>query len=178
MSCTKNGEGAYSCQIDRVAYKDENNKVQYRAATADDHKDYAKAESAMTNAANAAAQAGDTKFQVKVDGVEPFNVTGNEIASNLASATATVDPNNVSLDSRIGDAKMSMNPGDLRIYAGALDSRPGLGTMDQMTVEFLHEGIHQTPGEIRALGGIPLSPSAHQNPYNGVALKIFGRRYR
>lgn len=174
LSCTQNREGAYSCQIDRVAYKDDSGKAQYRNATADDHKAYTKVEGAMTNAANAAAKAGESSFQVKVGGMEPFSVTGNEIASNLAGATATVDPSNASLDSRIPNAIMSMNPGDLRLYSRALDS---MKTSDQLTVELLHEGIHQTPGEINARGGLPLNQGAHQDPYNGVALRIFGRRY-
>lgn len=165
------------CVVDRVVtgtIQDSQGNVTGYTYRAPKPGEFSKLEAGMTKGRDAARAAGDEKVTVKVPGVKPFQVSGNQVADNISSAKITADPEGIA-QKRVGTADMSMAPGDLTVYRGAIQTAQ-LSQFDAIAIETLHEGVHQTGPEVEALQGMPLDPMAHWGPYNDAARFFLGFR--
>lgn len=179
-TCQKSGEGgAYVCQIDKVVTMVKGKEVT-RDATAADHKRYGAVERSLTRAVNAAAANGGKMQNIsfKSGGKSySFSISNGRIAQSLAARTMVVNPfSNVGAmntpNNRLTNVnRAGINPGAMTTWGNADRTR---------AKEFLHDGIHGSREEARALGGSlsnlgrePLS-SDHQDSYNDAADDILG----
>lgn len=167
-TCTEVNK-VYSCQIDRVVTQ-ENGKTVTRDATAADHKTYAALEKALTKAVNAAANSGRTAgISFKSGGsTYSFSISSTSVAKNLAGRIVGVDPADSGAMYTLGNTTIVGN-------AGLHPGRTVIGD-EEMTQQsyFLHEGIHHSHEERKALGifgtiRMSRDQTAHQDPYNAAA---------
>jgi RHS repeat-associated protein len=180
-TCTRTAVSqAFNCKIDQVV-ANVKGKLIVRDATAADHKKYAAVERSLTRAANAAAKfAGSRTITVNAGKqVYSFAVTGKQIAQQLAGRIVKVNP--------YADGAMDSPKGMIEVNRWGIDPSQGTGrdtligdSDTTRAVEFIHEGIHWTPGEANGfgpaqvhLGQEPLF-SAHQDPYTDAAQDILG----
>ena len=181
-TCTASGSGnnvTYSCQIDKVVSMVNGREVT-RNATAADHRQYAGVERSLTRAVNAAAANGGKMENISFrsgGNNYSFSISSGRIAESLAARTMVANP-----FSNVG-AMNTPNNGLTNINRAGLN--PGAmttwGDTDRTRAkEFLHDGIHGSREEARALGRNlsnlgrePLS-SAHQDSYNAAADDILG----
>jgi RHS repeat-associated protein len=172
-TCTRVGK-SYSCVIDKVATQ-VNGKTVIRNATAADHKTYAAVEKSLTQAVNAAATSGKTaNISFESGGTNySFSISGTSIANNMAVRVINVDPSESGAMNTVGNTttvdKSAIQPGRT-IFGNADRTRQ---------VEFLHEAIHQSREEDKALGRSGLiqmgvDQDAHQAPYNAAANSFLG----
>lgn len=179
-TCQKSGDsGAYTCQIDKVVTMVHGKEVT-RNATAADHKQYAGVEKSLTRAVNAAAANGGKMENIsfKSGGNSySFSISSGRIAASLAARTMVANPfSNVGAMNTPNNGltnvnRAGINPGAMTTWGNADRTR---------AKEFLHDGIHGSREEARALGGSlhnlgrePLS-SDHQDSYNAAADDILG----
>jgi uncharacterized protein RhaS with RHS repeats len=177
-TCQKSGE-TYTCQIDKVVSM-VNGKEVTRNANAADHKQYAGVEKSLTRAVNAAAANGgkmeNISFKSGINSYS-FSMNSGRIAQSLAARTMVANP-----FSNVG-AMNTPNNGLTNINRAGINTRGPTAFGDASrtrSMEFLHEGIHGSREEARALGrdlsslgGNPMS-SDHQNSYNDAADDILG----
>ncbi|MFC3650185.1 RHS repeat-associated core domain-containing protein [Dyella humi] len=167
-TCTEANK-TYTCQIDTVVTQ-ENGKTVTRNATAADHKTYAGLEKSLTKAVNAAASSGKTAdISFKSGGTTySFSISGTSVAENLGGRIISVDP----LESGAMDTKRNTTTVD---QAGIQPGRTVVGDAERtQEVYFLHEGIHRSHEERKALGITGLwqmdkDQDSHQGPYNAAA---------
>jgi RHS repeat-associated protein len=167
-TCTETNK-TYTCQIDKVVTQ-VNGKTVTRNATAEDHKTYAGLEKSLTTAVNAAASSGKTAdISFKSGGkTYSFSILGTSVAQNLGGRIVSVEPS----ESGAMYTKGNMTHVE---HAGLQPSRTIFGDAERtQEVELLHEGIHRSPEERKALGWRGLSQmdkdqDSHQDPYNAAA---------
>ncbi|BDU19972.1 RHS repeat-associated core domain-containing protein [Dyella sp. GSA-30] len=167
-TCTETNK-TYTCQIDKVVTQ-VNGKTVTRNATAEDHKTYAGLEKALTTAVNAVASSGKTAdISFKSGGkTYSFSIAGTSVAQNLGGRIVSVDP------SESGAMYTEGNKTHVE-QAGLQPGRTIFGDAERtQEVELLHEGIHRSPEERKALGWRGLSQmdkdqDSHQAPYNAAA---------
>lgn len=172
-TCTEVNK-TYSCQIDKVVTM-QSGKPVTRDATAQDHKTYAAVEQSLTKAVNAAASSGKTANISFTSGktTYSFSVSGTSVANNLAVRIIRVDPFNSGAMDTEGH---TTNVDQFGIHPG----RTVLGSEERTReIDFLHEGIHRTAEERKALGFFGLLRMAndqdpHQDPYNAAAATLLG----
>jgi RHS repeat-associated protein len=179
-TCQKGGDGStYTCQIDKVVTMVNGHEVT-RNATAADHRQYADVEKSLTRAVNAAAANGGKMQNISFTSGRKnysFSISNGRIAANLAARTMKVNrfsnvggmntPNN-----RLTNVnRYGINPPAPTAFGNAERTR---------SMEFLHEGIHGSREEARALGrhlddlGRAATKHDHQGEYNRVADDILG----
>ena len=177
-TCTKSGDsGSYSCQIDKIQTTVDGKTVT-RNATAQDHKTYAGVEDSLTKAVNAAAIAGKTEnISFRSGGKNySFSISSGKIAQALAARTVQVNPRGTvgamnTPNNRLTNVnRAGINPAALTEFGDADRTRQ---------MEFLHDGIHGSREEARALGPAGLdrlgrNPNDHQHSYNHAADDILG----
>lgn len=167
-TCTEANK-TYTCQIDKVVTQ-VNGKTVIRNATSEDHNTYAGLERALTKAVNAAASSGKaTDISFKSGGTTySFSISGTSVAKNLAGRIIKVNP----LES--GAMYTSRNTTTVG-QAGMHPGRTILGDAERtQEAYFLHEGIHRSQEERKALGIIGLwrmdkDQDSHQDTYNAAA---------
>lgn len=172
-TCTQTNK-TYTCQIDKVVTQ-QNGKNVTRNATAEDHKTYAGLEKALTEAVNAAASSGKTAdISFKSGGTTySFSISGTSVAQNLGGRIFSVEPSESGAMYTKGDTthveQLGLHPG--RTIRGD----------EERTQEFeiLHEGIHRSPEERKALGFFGLrrmanDQDAHQDTYDAAASSFLG----
>ena len=167
-TCTEANK-TYTCQIDTVVTQ-VNGKNVTRNATAEDHKTYAGLETALTKAVNAAASSGktaDISFQ-SGGTTYSFSISGTSVAQNLGGRIISVEP------SESGAMYTKGNTTHVE-QAGLHPGRTVVGDAERtQEVDFLHEGIHRSHEERKALGLFGLwqmdkDEVSHQDPYNAAA---------
>lgn len=178
-TCQQSGDkGAYTCQIDKVVTMVHGKEVT-RNATAADHKQYAGVEKSLTRAVNAAAANGGKSENIsfKSGGNSySFSISSGRIAESLAARTMVANPfGNVGAmntpNNRLTNVdRYGINPPAPTAYGDAERTR---------SMEFLHEGIHGSREEARALGSTGLdqlgrNPNDHQDSYNHAANDMLG----
>jgi RHS repeat-associated protein len=167
-TCTEANK-TYTCQIDKVVTQ-VNGKNVTRNATAEDHKTYAGLEKALTTAVNAAASSGKTAdISFKSGGkTYSFSISGTSVAQNLGGRIVSVEP------SESGVMYTEGNKTHVE-QAGLQPGRTIFGDAERtQEVDLLHEGIHRSHEERKALGLIGLwrmdkDQDSHQDPYNAAA---------
>ncbi|MET4677036.1 MULTISPECIES: RHS repeat-associated core domain-containing protein [unclassified Luteibacter] len=167
-TCTQ-ADKTYTCQIDQVVTPVNGRNVT-RNATAEDHKTYAGVEKALTTAVNAAASSGKTQVISFQSGGKAysFSISGTSIAQNLGRRVISVDP------SESGAMYTQRNTTHVE-QAGLQPGRTIYGDAERtQQVEFLHEGIHQSRDEWKALGisgswQMNKDQDSHQGAYNDAA---------
>lgn len=167
-TCTQ-ADKTYTCQIDQVVTQVNGRNVT-RNATAEDHKTYAGVEKALTAAVNAAATSGKTQAISFPSGGKTysFSISGTSVAQNLAGRRISVEP------SESGAMYTQRNTTHVE-QAGLQPGRTIYGDAERtQQVEFLHEGIHQSRDEWKALGisgswQMNNDQDAHQDRYNTAA---------
>nr|WP_239535861.1 RHS repeat-associated core domain-containing protein [Dyella kyungheensis] len=172
-TCKKVGK-AYSCQIDRVVTHVDG-KTETHKATAEDHKTYAAVEATLTQAVNAAASSGksaDISFE-SGGTTYSFSVSGGSIAKSLAERKMNIDGGQ--------DGAMTTDGNTTTIQKSGLTPGTTVIGSPEKTQEmyFLHEGIHRTSEERKALGWSGLrqmdqDQDAHQSTYNAAAISFMG----
>jgi len=167
-TCTEANK-AYTCQIDKVVTQ-VNGKTVTRNATAEDHKTYAGLEKSLTKAVNAAASSGKTAdISFKSGGTTySFSISGTSVAQNLGGRIVRVDP--------FESGAMYTQGNTTTVQKAGLE--PGLTILGNaertQEIEILHEGIHQSRDERKALGisgsrQMEKDQDSHQDPYNAAA---------
>lgn len=172
-TCTEANK-TYTCQIDQVVTQ-VNGKNVTRNATAEDHKTYAGLEKALTKAVNAAASSGKTANITFQSGGTPysFSISGTSVAQNLGGRIISVEP------SEPGAMYTKRNTTHVE-QLGLQPGRTVVGDAGRtQEVDFLHEGIHRSPEERKALGFFGLrrmadDQDAHQDSYNDAASSFLG----
>lgn len=173
LTCTEVNK-SYSCQIDKVVTQ-QNGKTVTRDATAADHKTYAALEKSLTKAVNAAASSGktaDISFQ-SGGTTYSFSISGASVAQNLGGRIISVEPSE-------SGAMYTMRNTTHVEQAGLQPGRTVVGDAERtQEIDFLHEGIHQSPEERKALGFFGLrrmanDQDAHQDTYNDAASSFLG----
>jgi len=172
-TCTEVNK-TYTCQIDQVVTQ-VNGKNVTRNATAEDHKTYAGVEKALTTAVNAAAGSGKTQpISFTSRGTTySFSISGTSVSQNLAKRIISVEP------FESGAMYTQRNTTHVE-QAGLQPGRTILGGAERtQEVEFLHEGIHQSSEEWKALGmrgsiRMGNDQDAHQDAYNDAASSFLG----
>ncbi|WP_266158630.1 RHS repeat-associated core domain-containing protein [Dyella silvatica] len=164
----------YTCQIDQVVTQ-ENGKNVTRNATDEDHKTYAGLEKALTTAVNAAASSGktaDISFK-SGDKTYSFSISGTSVAQNLGGRIIRADP----VESGAMDTQGNTTTVD---KAGLQPGRTAVGDAERtQEFYFLHEGIHRSSEERKALGFFGLNrmandQDAHQDSYDAAASSFLG----
>ena len=167
-TCTEANK-TYTCQIDKVVTQ-VNGKTVTRNATAGDHKTYAGLEKSLTKAVNAAASSGKTAdISFKSGGTTySFSISGTSVAQNLGGRIVRVDP--------FESGAMYTQGNTTTVQKAGLE--PGLTILGNaertQEIEILHEGIHQSRDERKALGisgsrQMEKDQDSHQDPYNAAA---------
>jgi len=178
-TCTEVNK-TYTCQIDKVITQ-QNSKLVTRNATAEDHKTYAGLEKALTKAVNAAAGSGKAVgISFKSGGATySFSIAGTSVAQNLAGRVIRVDPFDPSNSKDNWAMITSHNTTTVGKY-GLQPGRTVFGDAERtQEEEFLHEGIHQSSEERKALGffgqiRMGHDQNAHQDAYNDAANSFLG----
>jgi RHS repeat-associated protein len=173
-TCTEANK-TYTCQIDQVVTQ-VNGKNVTRNATAEDHKTYAGLEKAMTKAVNAAASSGKTAdISFKSGGTTySFSISGTSVAQNLVGRVISVEP------SESGAMYTKRNTTHVE-QLGLQPGRTVVGDAERtQEIDILHEGIHQSSEERKALGFFGLrrmanDQDAHQDAYNDAASSFLGQ---
>ncbi|BDU22511.1 RHS repeat-associated core domain-containing protein [Dyella sp. GSA-30] len=173
-TCTETNK-TYTCQIDKVVTQ-VNGKAVTRNATAEDHKTYAGLEKALTTAVNAVASSGktaDISFK-SGDTTYSFSIAGSSVAQNLVGRVIRADPFNPSNPADNWAMITSHNTTTVGKY-GLQPGHTVFGDAERtQEEEFLHEGIHQSHEESKALGisgaiRMGNDQAAHQDSYNDAA---------
>lgn len=178
-TCTQTNK-TYTCQIDKVVTQ-QNGKLVSRNATAEDHKTYAGLETALTKAVNAAASSGNTaNISFQSGGTTySFSIAGTSVAQNLAGRIIKADPFHPSNPKDNWAMITSGNTTTVGKY-GLQPGRTVFGDAERtQEEEFLHEGIHQSLEENKALGffgsrRMDRDPEDHQDAYNDAANSFLG----
>jgi hypothetical protein len=158
-TCQKSGEGGpYVCQIDKVVSLVHGREVT-RNATAAEHKQYAGVEKSLTRAVNAAAANGGKIENISFKSGSnsySFSMSSGRIAEALAARTMVTNPfgnfgaMNTPNNRLTNVDRYGINPPAPTAYGDAERTR---------SMEFLHEGIHGSREEARALGSGPIDLS-------------------
>jgi RHS repeat-associated protein len=167
-TCTEANK-TYTCQIDTVVTQ-VNGKTVTRNATAEDHKNYAGLERSLTKAVNAAASSGKTaQISFQSGGTTySFSISGTSVAQNLGGRIMSVEPSE-------SGAMYTQSHKTHVEQAGIQPGRTVLGSAERtQEIYILHEGIHESSEERKALGRSGLSQmekdqDSHQDPYNAAA---------
>ena len=178
-TCTEANK-TYTCQIDQIVTQ-VNGKNVTRNATIEDHKMYAGLEKSLTKAVNAAASSGktaDISFQ-SGGATYSFSISGTSVAKNLAGRIIRADPFDPSNSKDNWAMITSHNTTTVGKY-GLQPGRTVFGDAERtQEEEFLHEGIHQSSEERKALGffgqiRMGNDQDAHQDAYNDAANSFLG----
>jgi RHS repeat-associated protein len=173
-TCQRGSDGNYSCQIDHVVDHVKGRAVT-RKATEDDHKTYAGLEKSLTDAVNSAASSGKSANISFESGSKTyaFTITGTSIAKNLAKREMNVDPSDEGAMATSGSTttveKLGIQPA-LSIYGNSERTQK---------MELLHEGIHDSREESKALGisgdiQMGVNQDDHQQSYDDAASSFLG----
>lgn len=174
-TCRRSGsDKKYSCQIDYVVTRVKDHLVA-RKASEEDRQTYAAVEKSLTDAVNEAASSGKTaSISFNSGGTNySFSIAGAAVAKNLASRVINVAP------FEKGAMYTSGNKTTVEA-AGVQPGRTIFGDANRTRkMEFLHEGIHRSSEEKRAIGisgliRMGVDQDAHQDSYNAAADSFLG----